>query len=402
MSASPTSSPAVMTEAVQLLARLVRAPSPNPPGDERDAVAVAREYARTIPGAEVEDVGVSPERPMLIVTLRGGGPGRTLLLSGHIDTVPAGEGWTFDPFGAEVVDGRLYGRGSSDMKGGVAGVLVALRRLAELRERWSGTIVAHVVPDEEPGGQLGAEVLLQRGLLRGDAAIVAEPSELAVYRAQKGNLFTSARFTGRSAHGATPELGDNAIRRAVRVAVELEEVLLPRIASRMHALVGAPTINLGTIAGGRRTNMVADECILTFDRRVIPGESMDEAKAEIEAFIGGRAEITYEHAGAAFETPADHWLVRAAVEAVTRVRGTEPAIAGLIGSSDARFYADGAGLPTIILGPGSLSVAHMPDEFIEVEQLDASVEIYVELALMLLDPTVLPSQVALDDPERAR
>jgi acetylornithine deacetylase/succinyl-diaminopimelate desuccinylase family protein len=375
---------AVSGEALELLTRLVRSPSPNPPGDERLVVAAAREYVETIPGIEIADVGVSPERPMLIATLEGNGPGRTLMFGGHIDTVPPAEGWTRDPFGAELVDGRLYGLGSSDMKAGVAGFLVAFKQLANMRDRWSGKLVAHVVPDEEPGGQLGAAILLERGLIRGDAAIVAEPSELAVYRAQKGNLFMAARFTGRSAHGATPELGNNAIRRAARFAVELEEVLLPRIATRHHDLVGAPTINLGTIAGGRRTNMVADECVLTFDRRVVPGESLEAAKAEIEEFIAGRAELTYEHAGAAFETPADHWLVRAAVEAVERVRGRTPAIAGLIGSSDARFYADGAGVPTIILGPGSLSLAHTPNEYVEIEQLTASVDVYTELALLLL------------------
>jgi acetylornithine deacetylase/succinyl-diaminopimelate desuccinylase family protein len=385
--ADPVVEAAVTGEATALLAALVRAPSPNPPGDERAATAVARNYLEAIPGVEVRDVGVEDGRPMLIASLRGeAGPGRTLIFAGHIDTVPAGDGWTHDPVGADVVGGRMYGRGTSDMKGGIAGMLVAVRQLAEHREHWAGTIIVHVVPDEEPGGQLGTESLLERGLIAGDAAVLAEPSELAVYRAQKGTLFVSLRFSGRSAHGSTPERGDNAVSRAARFAVELEERLAPRLAERHHELVGSATINVGTIRGGLRTNMVPDECFLTVDRRVLPGESLDTAQAQLEAFVDGRAEVTYEHVGAAFETPADHWLVEAASAAVLDVRGAVAPIGGLVGSSDARFYAAGAGIPTLILGPGSMDEAHAPDESIELGLLEESVAIYRRLALRVLAP----------------
>lgn len=372
-------------EVVELLCELVRAPSPNPPGDERRPAAVARAYLEQRAGVEVEDVGVATERPMLVATLEGRRPGRTLIFAGHLDTVPPAHGWTRDPFGAEIEDGRLYGLGTSDMKGGIAGFLVALGQLARLRQQWEGTIVAHVVPDEEPGGQLGTELLLRRGLLQGDAAIVAEPSELAVYRAQKGCLFVSARFSGRSAHGSMPANGDNAISRAIRVGLELEQVLGPRLAHRTHDLVGSATISLGTIHGGHRTNVIPDECVLSFDRRVIPGEQLEDAISEIEAFIDGRAVISYEHVGAAFETSEDHWLVQAALAVVRQVRGRAE-IGGLVGSSDARFYAAGAGMPTIIVGPGSMSQAHAPDESIDLQLLVSSVDVYRELALRLLTP----------------
>lgn len=371
-------------EATDLLSALIRAPSPNPPGDERAVIDVARSYLASIPGVIVEDVGVAPERPMLVATLAGAGPGRTLTFAGHIDTVPVGAGWTRDPFGAEVADGRLYGRGSSDMKGGVAGFMVAIRQLAVLRDRWQGTVIAHIVPDEEPGGQLGTQVLLKRGLIGGDAVVVAEPSELCVFRAQKGNIFARLAFTGRSAHGSTPQLGDNAINRALRTAARLDQELAPQLAEREHELVGAATISVGTISGGERTNMVPDACVMTVDRRLIPGERADEAIAELERVVGDDADVTYEHVGAAFETPADHWLVQAAVEVVDRVRGASCPVGGLVGSSDARFYADGAGLPTIILGPGAMDEAHTPDESVDVALLEASVDAYRELALQVL------------------
>jgi N-methylhydantoinase B len=372
-------------EATALLADLVRAPSPNPPGDERAAVGVARAYLESIPGSRVRDVGVAANRPMLVAELHGGaGPGLTLIFAGHIDTVPLGSGWTHDPVGAEVVDGRMYGRGTSDMKGGIAGFLVALRELAERSAEWAGTIVAHVVPDEEPGGQLGALTLLERGLIVGDAAIVAEPSELAVYRAQKGNLFARLRFKGRSAHGSTPDQGDNAVSRAARFAVDLEDRLKPLLAENLHELVGPATISLGTIRGGVRTNVVPDECALTIDRRVLPGESLEAAQAQLESFVDGRAEVSYEAVGAAFETPSDHWLVEAACAAVQAVRGEPAEIGGLVGSSDARFYAAGAGVPTVIIGPGSMSEAHVPDESIELKLLEQSVAVYRELALRVL------------------
>lgn len=385
--ASATAADVDTADAVALLRALVRAPSPNPPGDEGAVQAVARAYLERIPGVTVEDHGVNARRPMLVATLHGKAPGRTLVFAGHVDTVPVGDGWTRDPFGGEVEHGRLYGRGASDMKGGVAGMLVALRRLAALRDRWSGSVVVHVVPDEEPGGQEGAEVLLAKGLISGDAVIVTEPSELRVFRAQKGNIFAAARITGRSAHGSMPEHGDNAISRAVRLAVDLEERLAPRLRTRSHSLLGSATLSVNTIAGGTRTNVVPDDCVLTIDRRIVPGESLEDARAELEAFVGDRAQITYEHAGAAFDTPEDHWLVRAAVEAVGEVHGSDPPIGGLVGSSDARYYASGAGIPTIIVGPGSMDQAHVPDEWVDVRLLGMSVELYRRLALKLLGPS---------------
>jgi len=374
-------------DVVELLRRLVQAPSPNPPGDERAAMAVVEAYLRAIQGVVVEHVGVAAERPMIVATLTGeSAAGRTVIFGGHIDTVPAGDGWTRDPFGGEIIDGQLYGRGASDMKSGIAGFLVAMRQLAQQRDRWSGTIVAHIVPDEEPGGQLGTETLLERGLLRGDAAIVAEPSELTVYRAQKGNIFAQVRFTGRSAHGSTPHLGENAISRAMRAAIDLEERLGPQLARRRHELVGAATVSVGTIRGGLRTNMVPDECVITVDRRVIPGEPLDEAAAELRRFMADSADVTFEQCGAAFETPADHWLVRAAIEAVDGVRGASFPVGGLVGSSDARFYAAGAGIPTVIVGPGAMHQAHAPDERVDIALVRQSVDVYRELALRLLAP----------------
>jgi acetylornithine deacetylase/succinyl-diaminopimelate desuccinylase family protein len=321
---------------------------------------------------------------MLVAELNGRPGGRRLILAGHLDTVPAGEGWTYDPYGGAVSDGRLYGRGASDMKGGIAGMLVALRLLAQERHRWRGTIVGHLVPDEEPGGELGTQVLLERGLIAGDAAVVAEPSELRVFRAQKGNVFAALRVRGKAAHGSMPEHGVNAISAAARLIVDLEERLGPQLAERRHGLVGRATLNVGMIHGGIRTNVVPDECVVTVDRRVLPGERLEDAVAELEQFVGDRAEIELEHVGAAFETPEEHWLVQAAQRAVKEVRGVAPQVGGLVGSSDARFYAAGAGVPTIVLGPGAMDQAHVADESIDVDLLGRSVEVYRRLALTLL------------------
>ncbi len=167
---------------------------------------------------------------------------------------------------------------------------------------------------------------------------------------------------------------------------ELDEQLAPRVAEERHDLAGPATISIGTINGGARKNVVPDECLLTVDRRVVPGEALEAAHAQLEAFVNGRAGLAYDHVGAAFETPADHWLVEAAIEAVRDVRGFDPPLGGLVGSSDARFYAAGAGLPTIIVGPGSMDEAHTPDESIDLVLLEQSVNVYVELALRVLRP----------------
>lgn len=176
----------------------------------------------------------------------------------------------------------------------------------------------HVVHDEEPGGHEGTQLLLERGHIAGAAAIIPEPSELHVFRAQKGNLFAAVEVSGRSAHGSMPENGDNAISRAARLITDLEERLAPQLAQRRHSLVGAATLSIGTINGGRRMNVVPDRCTFTIDRRIVPGESLCDAKAQLEAFIGERAEVTHEHAGGALDAPEDHWLVQSAVATATR------------------------------------------------------------------------------------
>jgi acetylornithine deacetylase/succinyl-diaminopimelate desuccinylase-like protein len=306
-------------EALGLARELVRAPSPNPPGHEVAVQRVARAYLDDIPGVEIEERGSSPDRPMLVATLEGRRDGPTIILGGHVDTVPVADGWTRDPFEGEISDNRLYGLGASDMKGGVAAIMVALRRLAA--DPPGATVVLHLVPDEEPGGQFGAEMLLDAGQIVGDAAIIAEPSELRVFCAQKGNLFAAIHLRGRAAHGSMPENGVNAISAALRLGVDLEERLAPMLRSRSHALVGPASLSIGTISGGRRTNVVPDECTLTVDRRLVPGESADEAIAELERFVGSRASVSVEHAGAAFETREDHWLVRHASSAIEAVTG---------------------------------------------------------------------------------
>ncbi len=372
------------SEVIRLLQELVRTPSPNPPGAERDVQAVIQSFLATLPGVRVSSVEDDPQRPILIARLDGSRPGRTVIFGGHVDTVPPGEGWTRDPYGGSVDGGLLYGRGASDMKGGVAAILVALKRLAQEPRGLRGSVVVHCVPDEEPGGVLGAKLLLDRGLIEGDAAIIAEPSELTVYAAQKGNLFATVGVRGRAAHGSMPHHGINAISAAARLICDLEDTLSPRISERHHPLVGAATLSIGKISGGRATNVVPDECSFSVDRRLVPGESHEDALEELRAFIGERGELSVENAGAAFETSPDHWLTKAAVEALFAVTSERPPLGGLVGSSDARFYADGAGIPTLIVGPGSMSQAHVADEHVRVDLVERAVDVYEQLARDLL------------------
>jgi succinyl-diaminopimelate desuccinylase len=372
------------SDATALLQRLVRAQSPNPPGNEVAVQRVVGDYLSGAAGIDMQQINADTERPIIVATAESGIDGPTILFCGHIDTVPVGDGWTRDPFGAEIENGVMYGRGASDMKGGVAAMLVALRRLAAQGALPRGRVAVHVVPDEEPGGELGAAVLLEQGYVAGDAAIVTEPSELAVFRAQKGNIFAAIRVRGRAAHGSMPERGVNAISAAARLIIDLEERLGPSIRGHTHPLLGSSSLNVGTIHGGRRTNMVADECVFTVDRRLMPAESFDAAWAELVEFVGDRGTVELEQFGASFDTPGEHRLVQTAREAVTDVLERPAEIGGLNGSSDARFYADGAGIPTIILGPGSMQQAHVADEFVDVRQVETAVGIYEALVKKLL------------------
>jgi succinyl-diaminopimelate desuccinylase len=354
-----------------ILESLVRIPSVT--GEERamaEAVAGWCEAA----GLRVELREVQPGRPNVLARW-GTGRRPVVILTGHLDTVPVGEGWTRDPFGAEVEGGRLYGRGACDMKGGLAAMLAALHDLrARGLEPAGDVLLAAVVGEEEDSA--GTLALLEDGIAA-DRALLAEPTGLELVRGNRGLVNYRLTVAGASAHASAPELGHNAITAAAHVVLELE-ALARRLARHPHPVLGAPNLTVGTIQGGTRPYVVPDRCVLEVDRRLNPGETAETARSEAEVVIEAvrrrlpwldvRFEFGSEYIP--FEVAADHPFVRSMLTGI-EAAGIQPRVGAWRAASDAGFLAVRGGIPCVLFGPGDIgAAAHRPDEFVDLEEVD--------------------------------
>jgi len=364
---------------------LIAAKSENPGGTEDRAAAVASDILTGV-GADPEIVRSEAGRPSVVASL-GAESGPSLAWNGHLDVVPAGslDTWHLDPWAGEIDDdGRLIGRGAADMKGPIGAALAAASALRRAGTPLAGSLVFHLAADEELAGVHGTKVLWERGMLTQDAAIVGEPSELQVGLAERGGAWFTATAFGKAAHGSQPHRGVNAITSMARFLLRLPEVL-PDIE---HPLVGRPTVNAATIEGGSAPNVVPDRCEVDIDRRIVPGEIDPDAVrapflAIVEALRSEHPEVEIEirlrEWTDAAEASPDTDIARIAVEAVRATTGTSPELAGFTGITDARFYINQADIPTVICGPGSLTVAHTADEWVPVDELVAGARAYARI-----------------------
>jgi acetylornithine deacetylase/succinyl-diaminopimelate desuccinylase len=372
-------------EVIDLARALIAAKSENPGGTEDVAAGVVTEVLRGL-GADPSTLRSEAGRPSVIGTLgEEGGP--SLAWNGHLDVVPAGtlDTWSHDPWAGEIdADGALVGRGAADMKGAIAGAISAASALRRAAIPLTGTLVFHLAADEELAGLHGTKVLWERGLLTQDAAIVGEPSELHVGLAERGGAWFTATAYGRAAHGSQPHRGVNAITSMARFLLRLPDVL-PDLE---HPLVGRPTVNASLISGGSAPNVVPDRCEVDIDRRIVPGETdPDEVRAPflevIDALREEHPEVDIDVAlrewTDAAEAPRDSEIARIATDAVAAVTGARPRLVGFTGITDARFYINEAKIPTVICGPGSLSVAHTADESVPVDELVAGARAYARM-----------------------
>jgi len=367
---------------------LVRSRSWNPPGDEAEVAQLVVERLEDF-GLEVETDPVAPGRPNVYGRLRGkgDGPGQLLLVS-HLDTVPpAGGGWEHDPLSGVVTDGRVYGRGTADMKGGLAALVFAAGALARSGfEPASDLVIVGTVGEEVDCA--GARAAVEAGLLEGASAIaIPEPSGLDLYTAHKGALWVRIETRGRAAHGSRPELGVSAIAHMQKTLGRIADV---DWGAPAHPLLGKPTLNVGTIEGGTSTNMVPDRCEITIDFRTLPGQShaelvacleglLDELRASEETY---RASLEVVTDRPAVSTPTDDPFVETAREVGRALWGRAMAPSGASYFTDASVLgpASGGDVPIIILGPGEEEQAHQTDEWVGVEPLARAARFYAALA----------------------
>jgi acetylornithine deacetylase/succinyl-diaminopimelate desuccinylase-like protein len=349
----------------ELAARLVAIESVNPAlvpggGGEREIARFTAAWCEE-QGLEVEVVG--DERPSVIAWKRGTGGGRSLLLNGHLDTV--GVAGMDDPFSARVAGGRLHGRGSYDMKGAVAAILAAAADAPRLR----GDLIVTAVADEELAS-VGTEAVLAR--VHADAAIVVEPTELRVAVAHRGFVGFEIETAGVAAHGSRPDLGIDAIAKMGPVLVALEELGERLLAGPRHALAGAASVHASLIDGGQELSSFPARCLLTGERRTIPGETVAGVEAELRA-IAGDAAVRVIASREPLETPAGHPFV----ELVGRLAGS-PEPVGAPFWTDAALFAE-AGIPTVLFGPAGEG-AHAAVEWVDLASLERVREVVLEVA----------------------
>ena len=371
-----------MTSTEKLLRDLIALPSVNPAflpphdpsaGEERVAGFLAALAVRS--GLEVEFQPALPHRANLLARLSPAGRVRhRIVLAPHLDTVGGAEvpGELFSP---RRVRGRLFGRGACDTKGSVAAMLSALQTVAASGRRPQATEILFVGLVDEECGQAGSRAWVAAGG-KADLAVVGEPTRSRVVTAHKGVLWLRLETRGKAAHGARPELGVNAVHAMARVVDALETEYAARLRQRRHPLLGHATVNVGSIEGGRQPNIVPAHCFISLDRRTLPGETHPAVLREIREVLrrrGLRVEITSLQGG--FCLPLETSAKLPLVEQFLRIAG-QRALVGVDYFSDAGVLAEG-GTSSVVCGPGDIAQAHLPEEWIEVSQLDRAKDLLV-------------------------
>jgi acetylornithine deacetylase/succinyl-diaminopimelate desuccinylase family protein len=375
-------------ELVDLTIQLVQTPTENPPGNEKGAAQLLKPFLSKM-GFKIKSVLSPKGRWNLLAEKRWGKGGRRLIFNGHLDVVPAGNPsqWKYPPFQGKLRKGKIYGRGSSDMKSGIASFLQALSTIERSKILLhQGAVLLHLVSDEESHGHQGMGFLTQRERIQGDAALVGEPTDLQPVIAQKGALWLRILTLGKSAHGSRPHLGVNAIEKMTNLIKRLNSIPL----EEEHPLLGKPTLSIGTIQGGTKINIVPDRCEIEVDRRMLPRETREEVLGEIKEILDSLQSqdpwFQYRLEEIDFAEPSevdpDEEIVKIGVEAIQKATGRKPMVRGFSGFTDSRFYVNQCHIPTLIFGPGGVDQSHTTDESVEVDALVHAAHIY---ALILID-----------------
>ena len=377
------------TEVVSLCRNLVRFKSVNPPGDELEIAEYVAGVLRQV-GLTVEMVPHTPTRASVLARLKGSGEMPALFYTGHLDVVPVGaEEWLHDPFEGDVVEGELWGRGASDMKGGNAAMIAATKVLAAANLPLKGDLILAFTAGEE-GEQLGAaEIAARPDLAPVQAVVVAEPSYNDVYVAEKGAFWLQITTHGKTAHGSMPHLGQNAIIMMVTLLSELDSLAVP---CEEHPLLGGFTRSVNTIAGGVKTNVVPDQCTVTIDQRTVPGQDHGAILRQVEELIADlgqrlpdfRASVEVINDRIPVATSPGEPVVQRFCDVVAEVTGARPVPKGVNYYTDAVVFAPALNAPMIICGPGEAKLAHQPNEYVEVPKMVEAAKIFTLAAVQLL------------------
>ena len=382
-------------EIIELLTRLVSFPSHEGIKNQETETAKCIYDFFIREGIEAELIPVDDGRCNVIARLKGTGKGKSLLFTGHTDTVPPYD-MPGNPYEVKIADGNMYGRGVLDMKAGLACMMMAMAAIKRTGIKLAGDLVFGGLIDEE-AKSLGTRAWLQSCSELPDAAIISEPTDMEVCIGHRGLEWFEFTFHGKTVHGGRQKEGINAIQKATMFINRLENDLIPRIEKKTpHPIIGSPSMNYGLIRGGTQPSTVAGECILQLDRRWIPGENFAETvqeyhqiidelgaedpkfKAEIKVMDISYMDDKYVHE--AMDTDPNEPVVKITEKAIEEVTGKKAVMRSFTAWTDGGLINYYGKVPTIVLGPGELEYAHSATEHIKISTLLPSVLIYTSIA----------------------
>lgn len=372
-------------ELVALLQQLLQFPTPDPPGREIELARFVHETVQSW-GLDSQLDEFEPGRANVVARLRGNGTAPGLVFSAHLDTMALGaQPWDFPPFAGETHDGRVFGKGASDMKSGMAAMLFAARQAARRRETLKGDLILALAAGESSNCLGAKRIVATSGLQGAGAIVVSEPTSLRVLVAETGTWWVKATATGTPGHasGAASGVGQgaNAIYKIIDLAQRLRA---HRFEVPPHPLLGGPTLNIGLISGGSAVNQTPDHAELGIDIRFLPGMKTEEMLATLQSAAG--PEIRFETIDwkPPLETPVDHPLVELTLAACRWRFGDAAPPGGVAYYSDAVVYAPALNLPRVIIGPGELGMSGQRNEYVNIDKLIAGSEIFQWMAYQAL------------------
>ncbi|MBF0331673.1 MAG: M20 family metallopeptidase [Candidatus Omnitrophica bacterium] len=359
------------TRLIKLTQKTLSIDSQNPPGNELEIADLVVKDMKSL-GLQVEVVTYKLNRPNVIATLRGSLPRaqaskEAILLTPHTDVVPIGKGWKYDPLGKDVVGGKIYGRGASDDKGNLACAMEALRSLVEDGFRPRKDIILAATADEETGSHQGIKPLLNKGVLKPRLALVLDSVDFDTVIAQKGLFHCRIQLFGKKAHGATNWRGINAIEQAAEIIQRLKKY---EFKFKKHALLNHPTVNIGTIKGGDKVNMVADFCEFSVDIRYMPGMDPKKLIAEVKSVVKSvtpKYKMIIDDLQLPYEIGAKDPFVQAFLKSA-KALGQEPRLKGSDGATVISFFQL-HNIAAFATGFGKSGTLHANDEYAEVKTL---------------------------------
>ncbi|MFA6357486.1 MAG: M20 family metallopeptidase [Candidatus Omnitrophota bacterium] len=355
--------------------KLISIDSQNPGGNESRVAGFVKAYLKKL-GIKVKTFAFSAKRENVIAILEGKKNSKSLLITPHLDTVPAGGSWKTNPFCAKVIGNKIYGLGATDCKGNLASALEAINSLVEDGVKLDYHLIFAATADEESGSELGLIPLLKRKILKADAAVVLDADDFEIVITQKGLMHLKVRIFGKKAHGAYPWLGVNAIDLAAKIIVDLKK---QNKASPKNKYLHGPTINVGTIKGGDKVNVVSNWCEFELDFRFLPGSSEKELLNCLRKTIArytNNFKIEIQGIQNPYYIDPTHPLVNSLVAAMQGL-GVKPRISGSEGATVITFFK-AMGIPAIATGFGTEGCAHIADEYVSLKNLYIGAKVLVE------------------------